>query len=105
MHNTTIKILAISGSLRNGSSNHKIVNTIAGMAPENVSVHIYNGLGSLPHFDDGEYKKVNEWKKQISGSDGILICTPEYAFGVPGALKMPWTGLWEPATCMKNLWH
>jgi len=93
MQNNTIRILAVSGSLRSSSSNHKIVKAIVAMAPQNVLVNIFNGLGDLPHFDDGEYDKVNEWRKAISDADGILICTPEYAFGVPGSLKnaLDWT--------------
>lgn len=63
------------------------------MAPENVLVNIYNDLGDLPHFDDEEDDKVNEWRKQINEADGIFICTPEYAFGVQGSLKnaLDWT--------------
>ena len=30
---------------------------------------------------------VLEWRKQLASADGVLICTPEYAFGMPGSLK------------------
>ena len=89
-----IKILAIPGSLRKDSSNHKVINEIAAILPGNVELNIYNDLGKLPHFDGEEsYPIVDEWRKQIQQADGILICTPEYAFGVPGTLKnaLDWT--------------
>jgi len=94
----TISILAISGSLRKGSSNSIIINTLAGMAPENVSVTEYTGLADLPHFNpeldaDNTPASVSDLRKQLAAAAGVLICTPEYAFGVPGALKnaLDWT--------------
>ena len=60
-----------------------------------ANVVIYDGLGRLPHFDDSkeEYTEVTRWRKLIKESDGVLICSPEYAFGVPGSLKnaLDWT--------------
>ncbi len=94
MKEKKIKILAISGSLRNNSSNHKVINTIATMMPESIDFIIYNNLGNLPHFnDDDSYEIIHEWRRLIKEADGVLICTPEYAFGVPGSLKnaLDWT--------------
>jgi NAD(P)H-dependent FMN reductase len=94
MKETKIKILAISGSLRSNSSNHKIINTIATMMPGNIDFTIYQELGNLPHFNDEDsYEIVHEWRRLIKDADGVLICTPEYAFGVPGSLKnaLDWT--------------
>jgi NAD(P)H-dependent FMN reductase len=62
--------------------------------PNNVEFTIYKELGKLPHFDGEEgHEIVDQWRKQIQDADGILICTPEYAFGVPGSLKnaLDWT--------------
>ena len=89
-----IKILAISGSLRQDSSNYRIINKVASLVPNNIELTIYKELGKLPHFDGEEgYEIVDQWRKQIQDADGILICTPEYAFGVPGSLKnaLDWT--------------
>lgn len=63
-----------------------------------VDFSIYQGIGNLPHFnpaldtDDPPYE-VASFRNMLKESDGILICTPEYAFGVPGALKnaLDWT--------------
>ena len=93
-----LHILAVSGSLRTNSSNGAIINAIAAMAPAGVQVLIYDELGNLPHFDPGldtgtPSAAVADLRKQIKNADGILICTPEYAFGVPAALKnaIEWT--------------
>ena len=94
MNNGKIKILAISGSLRQDSSNYRVINKIASIVPDNIEFNIFKDLGKLPHFDGEEgYELVDEWRKQIQEADGVLICTPEYAFGVPGSLKnaLDWT--------------
>ena len=64
------------------------------MITPDVEFKLYNDMGRLPHFDGEEnYQIVDEWRKQLQEADGILICTPEYAFGVPGSLKnaLDWT--------------
>ena len=87
------KILAISGSLREGSSNNIIIELISGMIPEQIEYHIYKELASIPAFDDSDSEVVNRFRQQVREADAVLICTPEYAFGVPGALKnaLDWT--------------
>ncbi len=89
------KILAISGSLRSNSSNNTVINTAVALLAGKANVVIYDGLGRLPHFDDSkeEYTEVTRWRNLIRESDGVLICSPEYAFGVPGSLKnaLDWT--------------
>ncbi|WP_232697550.1 NADPH-dependent FMN reductase [Brevibacillus daliensis] len=87
-----IKILAISGSLRQNSSNKALMNAIIGLAKENVKFTIYGGLGDLPHFNQDidaveEPVPVKELRTHIKEADGVLICTPEYGNGVPGVLK------------------
>jgi NAD(P)H-dependent FMN reductase len=85
-------IFAISGSLRLGSSNHAILQVINKMVPPNINYTIYNGLSEIPAFDpgldnDNPPAPVAALRKQLAEADGIIICTPEYAYGVPGALK------------------
>jgi chromate reductase len=90
-----INILAISGSLRANSSNNAVINAAAKFVPEDVDFSIYQGLGTLPHFDDSKEpaKEVTELRNMLKAADGVLICSPEYAFGVPGVLKnaLDWT--------------
>ena len=87
------KILALSGSLREGSSNNIILHLVAEMVPPTVNFTIYKGLATIPAFDDTDNESVNQFRKLVREADGVLICTPEYAFGVPGALKnaLDWT--------------
>ena len=90
-----MNILALPGSLRQQSSSYKILNLLATMMPASVSYKIYKGVGNLPHFDDPEEvpETVMDFRNQLAAADGIIICTPEYAFGVPGSLKnaLDWT--------------
>src|SRR5882672_8363313 len=88
-----IKILALSGSLRESSSNNTILNLIVGMMPGNVEFTIYKGIASIPAFDEVDNVPVIQFRQLVQEADGVLICTPEYAFGVPGALKnvLDWT--------------
>ena len=90
-----IKILALPGSLRTNSSTHVVLNEIEKMIPAEVAFEIFDGIGTLPHFDGSEEIPgvVTNFLEKIKQADGILICTPEYAFGVPGSLKnaFDWT--------------
>jgi len=85
------EILAISGSLRAGSSNTALLHAVAGLAPGNVKLSPYCGLGDLPHYnpdrEDEPIPTVNDLRTRVSHADAILICSPEYARGVPGVLK------------------
>ena len=90
-----IKILGISGSLRTNSSATAILNVVAGLAPEQVEFTIYNGLAEIPAFNDSNEipETVVAFIKLLSDVDGVFFVIPEYAFGVPGALKnaLDWT--------------
>jgi len=83
------RILALSGSLRQNSSSNLILQAITSLAPNDVDIERYDNLGDLPHFNDPEADpaSVQEFKRKIREADAVLICTPEYAFGIPGTLK------------------
>jgi NAD(P)H-dependent FMN reductase len=94
----TVNLLAISGSIRPGSVNTGVLLALARLAPAAVQVRLYDGLGALPHYSpelDGENSPlvVTHYRTLLAGADGVLICTPEYAFGMPGVLKnaLDWT--------------
>lgn len=52
-------------------------------------------MATLPAFDDSmdAPEPVIAWRRLLAAADGVFICSPEYAFGIPGALKnaMDWT--------------
>lgn len=91
----TVKILGISGSLRNNSSNTNILKTISDLLPERVDFTIFDQLHLIPPFNPGDEENhvVKSLKSVISFADGVIISTPEYAYGVPGVLKnaLDWT--------------
>ena len=85
-------LLAISGSLRAGSTNTTLLKAAVAFAPDGVSLNFYGGLGDLPHFNPDLDKDlppvaVAEFRTQLRKSAGVIISTPEYAHGVPGVLK------------------
>jgi chromate reductase len=88
----TLRLLAISGSLRARSSNSSLLRLAIDVAPAGVEIVTYDGLATLPHFnpdDDVDIPPapVLELRKQVGAADGLLFCSPEYAHGVPGSLK------------------
>ena len=87
-----MRILALSGSLRSGSSNTALVHAAREVAPEGVEVVIYDGLADLPHFNpdlgtEEVAPSVTDFRQQMKRSDAVLLSSPEYAHGVPGTLK------------------
>lgn len=89
-----IRILGISGSLRARSSNTELLRAVESLAPPDVRMALFSGLGHLPHFNpdlDGAGvtppQRVGEFRQRVRWADALLICSPEYAHGVPGTLK------------------
>lgn len=94
---TTIKVLAISGSTRQHSANSSIIKAITRLSEGLFDIQIYEGLATLAHFNPDHLNnvpaEVSDFKAQLHHADAVLICTPEYAAGVPGVLKnaIDWT--------------
>lgn len=95
-----LKILAISGSTRKNSTNEYILKAIAELYPDKMDVTIYTQLDELPYFNPDLVKEegmtpetVKKFYRMIENADGVLICTPEYVFSLPGVLKnaLEWT--------------
>ena len=86
-----MRILAITGSLRRVSSNTTLLRAIRLLAPANVEVMLYIGLADLPGFnpdlEGAEPSSVLAFRELLKKADGVFISSPEYAHGVPGALK------------------
>ena len=86
-----MKIVAISGSLRAASTNSALVRAAATLAPAGVEVAVWEGLDGLPHFsperDSDPPEAVQELRTLLGEAAGALVCTPEYAYGMPGSLK------------------
>ncbi len=84
-------ILAICGSTREKSANKDIINTIAKLGIEHISITNFD-ISTLPYFNqditnENVPDSVIQFREAINKSDSVLICTPEYVFSLPGVLK------------------
>ncbi len=61
------------------------------LAAPPVRIVLYEGLAELPAFNPDLMESlpstVVSLREQIGAADGLLISSPEYGHGVPGALK------------------
>jgi chromate reductase, NAD(P)H dehydrogenase (quinone) len=86
------KIFAICGSIRSQSANLSIIQYVADVLSNEVEMEIYKDLAVLPHFNpdldkDRAPEIVEILRDKIRNADGVLICTPEYVFSLPGVVK------------------
>jgi chromate reductase len=86
-----MRILAISGSFRRGSLNTALVRAAQGLAPDGVEIELYEGLDSIPAFNQDREavlpEPVQDLNRRIRAADALLVATPEYNGSAPGALK------------------
>jgi len=86
-----ISCLAVSGSLRQASSNTSVLEAAATLAPDGMIITIYKSIDELPHFnpdlDSARFQTVSTWLTRVRDADGLIVSTPEYAHGIPGSLK------------------
>lgn len=89
-----MRILAISGSLREGSYNTSLARAAAELAPAGVEVALFEGLELIPPYDQDADQvgtelpaAVQRLRDEIDRADALLFVTPEYNGSVPGVLK------------------
>jgi chromate reductase len=87
-----MRILAVSGSLREDSFNTSLLRAALEAAPEGVELELWEGIGELPFYDqdlEGEDvpESVRRLREDWAAADAILFSTPEYNGSVPGGLK------------------
>jgi chromate reductase, NAD(P)H dehydrogenase (quinone) len=90
--NGTIKVLAISGSLRRQSFNTALLRAAREQAPADMSIDIYEDLASIPPYDDevraaGYPGPVVVLRKRVRAADALIFATPEYNRSFSGVLK------------------
>jgi chromate reductase len=88
--NQPFRILALAGSLRQGSYNRGLLRAAEELAPEWVEVRFFD-IGTLPFFSEdleaaGDPEAVRRFKEAIRAANAVLIATPEYNGAVPGVL-------------------
>jgi chromate reductase, NAD(P)H dehydrogenase (quinone) len=87
-----LQFLGICGSLRRVSSNLNLLRAALTLLPSGVEMRIAEPLDRLPHFNpdldlEPAIPRVTRFRQEIATASALLICSPEYAFGVPGVLK------------------
>ncbi len=87
-----MRLLAISGSLRAGSHNSRLLRIAAEEAPAGVEFDFYEGLAAIPPYDADDDNghspaPVRELRELIAQADGLIFATPEYNSSIPGVLK------------------
>jgi len=86
-----MKVLGISGSLRQGSYNTELLRAAAKLLPPGAHLDVYEGLGDIPPYsEDAEHQTppaVAALKLAIADADAVLFSTPEYNHSLPGQLK------------------
>ena len=86
-----IHVLGISGSLRKGSYNTRLLVAASELLPEGMILETFD-LSPITLYNDdvrvvGFPKPVQQFRERIAAADALLFATPEYNFSIPGALK------------------
>lgn len=97
-----VTIVGLSGSTRAGSFNTALLRAAAELAPPRVSLPVETVAG-FPAYDAdveaerGLPERAVELKATLARADGLLISSPEYNAGIPGAAKNAIDWLSRPA--------
>jgi chromate reductase, NAD(P)H dehydrogenase (quinone) len=89
----SLNVLTICGSLRKGSYNAMVQRALPGLAPEGMTLKPAPSFAEFPLYNadiqnsTGFPAVVNVLAEAIRAADGVIFCTPEYNFGIPGGLK------------------
>src|SRR5215467_13603820 len=91
-----IKVLTLVGSLRAASINRQLAELAADVAPDGVTVTVFDGLGELPFYNEDidSADNVNDVPAAVTAlraaaadADAALVVTPEYNGTIPAVIK------------------
>ena len=86
-----LRVLALSGSLRQASLNSAMLDMALTCAPAGMRVDRFTSLHELPLFNPDlepfEPAPVATLRIAIQAADAVLIASPEYAHGISGVMK------------------
>jgi chromate reductase, NAD(P)H dehydrogenase (quinone) len=82
-------VLGLSGSLRQGSYNRRLLMAAERELPDGVKLEMFTGLADIPPYDEDQTAPdaVLTLREAIAAADAVLIATPEYNASLPGQLK------------------
>ena len=89
----TLNVVSICGSLRKGSFNAMVQRLLPSLAPDGMTIKPAPSFAEFPLYNadiqnsTGFPAPVNALADAIRAADGVIFCTPEYNFGIPGGLK------------------
>jgi chromate reductase len=87
------KIVSICGSLRKGSYNRMLMQSLPALAPPGMTIAEAPSFAQFPLYNadlegsSGFPPVVTALAEAIRSADGVIFCTPEYNFSLPGGLK------------------
>ena len=86
------RVLVLVGSLREGSLNRRLAETIRDRAPQGVVVEVADGLDGLPFYnEDLDGPEVPPTavalREQVAAADRLLVVTPEYNGTMPAVVN------------------
>jgi chromate reductase, NAD(P)H dehydrogenase (quinone) len=87
-----VRIVGISGSLRQGSFNTSLLRAAAEVVPVGATIEVRT-IHGIPLYDGdvengpGVPEAVAKLKDEVAAADGLLLVTPEYNNSIPGAFK------------------
>ena len=71
--------------------NGEVLKALLELSGDGIALTQYEGLATLPHFNPDHEAfpppSVLEWRSHLKNAHAVIICSPEYAHGVPGVLK------------------
>src|SRR3954454_24670044 len=86
-----MKVLGLSGSLRSGSHNSRLLRAAADLLPPGAELVAYEGLKAIPPYDKDDeaagHEAVDALRASMEDADAVLVATPEYNRSLPGQLK------------------
>ncbi|TAN29492.1 MAG: NAD(P)H-dependent oxidoreductase, partial [Actinomycetota bacterium] len=86
-----IRLLGISGSLRESSFNRRLLLTAAELLDPPFKLHVFSGLKAVEPFDEDDEAVpppgATAMRQAIRAARGVVIATPEYNSSLPGQLK------------------
>lgn len=86
-------VICICGSLRKGSYNRMVMNLLPKLAPPGLAIREAPSFAEFPVYNadiqdsTGFPPPVHALAEAIRAADGVIFCTPEYNFSMPGGLK------------------
>jgi chromate reductase, NAD(P)H dehydrogenase (quinone) len=106
---TPIRVLGISGSLRQGSYNRALLRAAAELSPANGIELVEHDLSPIPFYDGdveaaGDPEPVATLRSAVREADALLLATPEYNRGTSGVLKNALDWLSRPALASVLRW-